>query len=109
MGSGTGLTTNIFDLAVKGNIPMGEIFSLYGKTGIAYSLTSWTSSCGNSANFCVDKSPNSTMWLLAVGTSFNLNRWLALHVEDTIFVPFDSASSITGTINTLMGGLQIKF
>lgn len=109
MGSGTGLTTNIFDLAVKGNIPMGEIFSLYGKTGIAYSLTSWTNSCGNSTNFCVDKSPNSTMWLLAVGTSFNLNRWLALHVEDTVFVPFDSASSITGTINTLMGGLQIKF
>ncbi|RTK95238.1 MAG: hypothetical protein EKK64_07295 [Neisseriaceae bacterium] len=80
----------MFDGAVKGVLPLSDVFALYGKAGLA--LNSYTGEYSN-ANLGI---------LLGVGAQFNLDRYWTLHVEDY-------ASTGYANPNFLMFGGQYNF
>lgn len=71
----------MFDGAVKGVLPLSDVFSLYGKAGIAFNnySASWSANCsGCNASY----SGSNVGLLLGVGAQFALSREWSLHLED---------------------------
>lgn len=92
----------MFDGAVKGVLPLSNIFELYGKLGLALNnyTTTWNGcngiSCGG-PNY----SGSNIGILVAGGAQFNLTRQWSLHVEDY--------TSTGPNPNFLMFGGQFNF
>lgn len=87
----------MYDVAVKGVLPLSKIFALYGKLGIAYNTYSLCNGCNNGSAF------NNDNWgmLYGAGVQFNLSKEWSLHLEDY---------SVTGNNpNMLMFGGEYKF
>lgn len=85
----------MFDGAIKGILPLGDIFSLYGKVGLGlneYSMSSYGNNYAGQSNLGL---------LLGAGAAFNLSKDWSLHVEDI---------QVTGNNpNLLMFGAEYKF
>ena len=106
---GATATSNIFDVAVKGTLPLSETFSLYGRAGLGLGIDGWSGTASGSPSwFCADDY-NSTYGtaLLGIGGSFKLSRSFDLRIEDYAFVPF--SNTMSGTINTVALGAQYNF
>lgn len=81
------------DFAVKGTIPLGDVFSLYGRLGLGGYQNVDDNSAGNFANHLGA--------LYGAGAEWNLNRNWALRVEDW---------SVTGLgQNIIQVGAQFSF
>jgi hypothetical protein len=67
----------MYDAAVKGILPLGNVFALYGRLGAAYNDYAGCNGCSNSY-------PNgsNTGILYGVGGQFNLSKTWSLHLED---------------------------
>lgn len=82
------------DAAAKGILPLGNVFSLYGKLGIAYNT--YASCCGGAYY----NNGSSFVPLIGVGGQFKLSNDWSLHVEDY--------ASINNP-NMLMFGAEYKY
>lgn len=106
---GATTTTNIFDVAAKGTLPLSDIFSLYGRLGIGLGINGWSgqSGTGNCA-LCQSNDNTYMLGLAGIGGSFALDKNFDLRVEDTLYVPF--ANTFVGsTINAITVGVQYNF
>lgn len=90
------------DGAIKGVLPLSNIFDLYGKLGLAYNMfgVSWFGSPNNQQN----------SWgaLIGVGAQFNINSQWALHLEDDYISQFSQPSGINNP-NLVLAGVEFKF
>lgn len=106
---GTTVTENVFDVAVKGTLPLSDMFSLYGRLGIGLGMNDW-SGTPNVAN-CImcENNLNNTygVGLAGIGASFKLSQHFDLRVEDYALIPFQN--TYTGTANIVTGGVQYNF
>lgn len=82
----------MFDGAVKGVLPLSNMFALYGKLGIAFNT--YSSSCGGCSNSDVGL-------LIGAGAQFNLSNKWSLHLEDY--------TSTGGNPNMFVFGGQYNF
>ena len=106
---GATVTSNIFDVAVKGTLPLSEAFSVYGRAGLGFGVDGWSGSASGTPSWLCDDQYNSTYGtaLLGIGGSFKLSRSVDLRLEDYAFVPF--SNTMSGTINTVALGAQYNF
>lgn len=107
---GTNVATNIVDVAVKGTIPLSDVFNLYGRAGIGFGNNSWSGTAYASAN-CIlcngSIDSNYGLTLVGIGGSFTLTKHFDLRVEDTAYIPW--SNTYTGTINVITFGTQYNF
>lgn len=106
---GATTTTNIFDVAAKGTIPLSQVFNLYGRLGLGVGMDGW-SGTANTANceLCQTNSNTYMLGLAGIGGSFTLDRHFDLRLEDTMYIPF--ANTFNGsTINAVTFGVQYNF
>lgn len=107
---GATTTTNIFDVAAKGTIPLSQAFNLYGRLGLGLGVNGW-SGTANTINCELCQSNNNSNYMLGlagIGGSFTLNSHFDLRLEDTMYIPF--ADTFTGsTINAVTFGVQYNF
>lgn len=100
--------TNIIDVAAKGILPLGDIFSLYGRLGLGLGFDSWSGTAPTGCPICSASSTSYALGLAGVGASFALDKHFDLRIEDTMYIPF--ASTMNGsTINAITGGVQYNF
>ncbi len=101
--------TNIFDVAAKGTIPLGDIFSLYGRLGIGLGYDSWSGSADYPCGICSASNNSYALGLVGVGASFALGDHFDLRVENTAYIPFTSGSFNGSYMNAVTGGVQFNF
>ncbi len=106
---GTTVTENVFDVAVKGTLPLTEMFSLYGRLGVGIGNNNWsgTAPAGNCVLCTSGLSSTYGVGLAGIGASFKLSQHFDLRVEDYALVPFQN--TYTGTANVVTGGVQYNF
>ena len=111
-GSEFGVTTstNLFDVAAKGTLPLSDIFALYGRAGLGLGMNAWSGTLTNSSD-CIlcnsSLSNNYGLGLLGLGVSFSLSKHFDLRLEDTAYIPF--VNTTTGAINAVTFGTQYNF
>lgn len=99
---------NVFDVAVKGTLPLTERFSLYGRLGTGVNIMSWNGTAVNAPTwYCGQNNTTNLLGLAGAGASFALNQHFSLQIEDTLYIP--AGINTTGQINLLLGGMQYKF
>lgn len=106
----TTVTENVFDVAVKGTLPLSEMFSLYGRLGLGVGTNGWSGAMVNASNciLCNNNLSNTYgVGLAGIGASFKLSQHFDLRVEDYALVPFQN--TYTGTANIVTGGVQYNF
>lgn len=107
---GATTTSNIFDIAAKGTLPLSEVFSLYGRAGIGYGIDGWsgTANCSAPSCFCSSSyNSNYAAGLVGVGGSFTLSKHFDLRIEDYAFIPF--SNTMSGGMNIVTFGTQYNF
>lgn len=103
-------TNNIFDVAAKGTIHLGNVFALYGRLGTGINYMSWGGTATDAPVwFANQRSSSNFMWLAAGGASFSLSRYFDLRLEDSVYIPMSGGNSTAGTINAITGGVQFNF
>lgn len=106
----TTVTQNVFDVAVKGTLPLSSIFSLYGRLGLGLGVNGWSGTAPTTGNCILCDSGLSDTYgvgLAGIGASFKLSQHFDLRVEDYALVPFQN--TYTGTANVVTGGVQYSF
>ncbi len=107
--SGQYSSYNIYDVAVKGTIPLSNVFSLYGRLGAATAYSSWSGAT------CIPQVYQTTgsAWnyggLAGVGASFVLSKHFDLRLEDYAYIPVAGDNGNFGTANIITGGVQYNF
>ena len=106
---GTTVTSNAFDVAVKGTLPLSEMFSLYGRLGVGLGMNNWSGTAPAGGCIICQSGQSSTygLGLAGIGASFKLSQHFDLRVEDYALVPFQN--TYTGTVNVVTGGVQYNF
>lgn len=105
----TTVTENVFDVAVKGTLPLSEMFSLYGRLGLGVGSNSWSGTAPVGNCILCGSGLNSTygVGLAGIGASFKLSQRFDLRIEDYALIPFQN--TYTGTANVVTGGVQYNF
>lgn len=105
----TTVTENVFDVAVKGTLPLTEMFSLYGRLGLGVGSNSWSGTAPVGNCILCGSGLNSTygVGLAGIGASFKLSQRFDLRIEDYALIPFQN--TYTGTANVVTGGVQYNF
>ncbi|MBX9866105.1 MAG: outer membrane beta-barrel protein [Burkholderiales bacterium] len=106
---GATATSNIFDVAAKGALPLSDVFSLYGRAGIGYGIDGWSGTATGSPSWlCAGQyNSNYATALVGLGGSFALSKHFDLRVEDYAFIPF--SNTMNGGINIVTFGTQYNF
>lgn len=106
---GATVTSNIFDVAAKGTLPLSDVFSLYGRAGVGLGFDGWSGTAVGAPNWLCAGQYNHTYAtaLVGLGGSFVLSQHFDLRVEDYAFIPF--GSTINGGINIVTLGTQYNF
>lgn len=106
---GATVTSNIFDVAAKGTLPLSDVFSLYGRAGFGFGVDGWSGTAVGSPNWLCAGQYNSgyATALVGLGGSFVLSKHFDLRVEDYAFIPF--GSTMNGGINIITLGTQYNF
>lgn len=106
---GATTTTNIFDVAAKGTLPLSDVFSLYGRLGVGLGINGWSGQSSTSnCELCQSNDSTYMLGLAGIGGSFALDKSFDIRVEDTLYVPF--ANTFVGsTINAVTVGVQYNF
>ena len=103
---------SIFDLAIKGTLPLASIFALYGRLGAGFSTFTYNGTQHNGPAWFTNSSgiQNSMVGLVTLGGSFVLDRHFDLRLEDSLYLPLDTAGSQTlGATNLALLGVQYNF
>lgn len=103
--SGFSLNYYSFDGAVKGVLPLSNVFDLYGKLGLAYNTFDASASAGG---FSVSSTQNSWGALMGVGAQFNISHQWSLHIEDDYIAQFNAPTGIDNP-NLVLAGAEFKF
>lgn len=108
--NGITLGGNLFDVAVKGILPLSNLFGLYGRIGGGYFVNGArghinTSDIGDSI-FSNGKPSQSASGLIGGGISLSINKSFEIHLEDSYITPLNNQVS---NINVLSVGLQYNF
>ena len=106
---GATATSNIFDVAAKGTLPLSDVFSLYGRAGIGYGVDGWSGTATGSPSWlCAGQyNANYASALVGLGGSFTLSKHFDLRIEDYAFIPF--SNTMNGGINIVTFGTQYNF
>lgn len=99
---------NIYDIAVKGTIPLTKTFDLYGRLGVGAAYSSWSGSCGDPAYY----SPGSAWSMVGVagiGAAFNLSPKFSLYLENNNYIPTAETKGSFGSASSVMFGFQYNF
>ena len=106
---GTTVTQNVFDVAVKGTMTVGNVFSYYGRLGLGVGLNNWsgTPPVGNCILTQSGQSSTYLLGLAAIGASFKVSQHFDLVVEYNTLIPFQN--TYTGMVTALTGGVQYNF
>lgn len=99
---------NIYDVALKGTIPLSKTFDLYGRLGVGAAYSSWSGSCGDPAYY----SPGSAWSMVGVagiGAAFNLSPKFSLYLENNNYIPTAETKGSFGSASSLMFGFQYNF
>jgi hypothetical protein len=106
---GTSVTSNAFDVAVKGTLPLSEMFSLYGRLGVGIGMNNWsgTAPAGNCILCQSGQSSTYALALAGIGASFKLSEHFDLRIEDYALIP--TQNTYSGTANAVTGGVQYNF
>lgn len=101
----------IFDLAVKGTLPLSEVFSVYGRLGAGFSNLSYNGTQDNGPAWFAKSSGsvNSMVGLASLGASFKLDRHFDIRIEDNYYVPLANGTATSGNANQALVGLQYNF
>lgn len=101
----------IFDMAVKGTIPLSDVFSLYGRLGAGFSTLTYNGTQNSGPSWFANSSGviNNMVGLGSVGGSFKLDRHFDLRVEDTYYIPLGSSGVTSGNANQALVGVQYNF
>lgn len=91
----------MLDAAVKGVLPLNDMFSVYGKLGIAYNNYSGNWDCAGFYCGTPAYSGSNTGVLLGAGVEYKLSKQLSLHLEDY--------TSTGPNPNFLMFGVNFNF
>lgn len=92
----------MLDGAVKGVLPLSDVFALYGKLGLAFNhYTSSWDGCNGGGCGSPSYSGSNVGLLVGAGAQFNLSRQWSLHLEDY--------TSTGSNPNFLMFGGQFNF
>jgi hypothetical protein len=94
---------------VKGTIPLSNVFSLYGRLGVATAYSSWSGATCEPAVYQTTGSAWNYGGLAGVGASFALSRHFDLRVEDYAYMPVSGGSGNFGNVNVVTGGVQFNF
>ncbi len=102
---------NFVDVAVKGTLPLSNVFSLYGRLGVGINYTSFngTASGAGSNCLCSSQGANNFAGLAGIGASFALSRHFDLRLEDFMILPAGGGNTNYGNINVVSGGVQFNF
>ena len=106
---GATATSNIFDIAAKGTLPLSDVFSLYGRAGIGYGIDGWSGTATGAPSWlCAGQyNANYATGLVGLGGSFALSKHFDLRIEDYAFIPF--SNTMNGGINIVTFGTQYNF
>ena len=107
--SGQLSTYSLYDAAVKGTIPLSNVFSLYGRLGAAMGYSSWSGATNSPAVYQTTGSAYNYGGLAGVGGSFVLSRHFDLRVEDYAYIPVNGQGGNFGGVNVVTGGVQYNF
>ena len=107
--SGQLSTYNLYDAAVRGTLPLSNVFSLYGRLGVAMGYSSWSGATCNPAVYQTTGSAYNYGGLAGAGVSFALSRHFDLRLEDYAFIPVDGQGGNFGGTNVVTGGVQFNF
>lgn len=102
-------TTNIFDVAVKGTLPLTDTFGIYGRAGLGYGISGWTGQAQGANNLCnCNYDSNFGTYLVGAGVTFKVSEHFDLRLEDYAFLPFNNNTMI-GSTNIVAFGTQYNF
>jgi len=107
---GATVTENVVDVAVKGTLPLSEMFSLYGRLGLGVGTNSWSGTVATTGSCILCTNGQSSTYgvgLAGVGASFKLSQHFDLRVEDYGLIPFQN--TYTGAANVVIFGTQYNF
>lgn len=107
--SGQLATYSIYDVAVKGTIPLSSVFSLYGRLGAAMAYSSWSGATCYPAIYQTSGSAYNYGGLAGIGASFALSKHFDLRLEDYAYMPVSGDAGNFGNVNVLTGGVQYNF
>ena len=110
---------NVFNLAVKGTMPLGNTFSLYGKLGAGLGISNWSGDgsetdeegfidCSSGIYSCPGTA-QSAILLGTIGASFKLTKDFAIFIENNNFVPVGGSNGRFGYTANGVIGLQYSF
>ena len=102
---------NFVDVAVKGTLPLSNVFSLFGRLGVGINYTNFngTATGAGSSCLCSSQSTNNFAGLAGIGGSFALSRHFDLRLEDFMILPVGGGNANYGNINVVSGGVQFNF
>ena len=112
-------TYNVFNLAAKGTVPLGNFFSIYGKLGAGIGVSDWSGGsqgvddnnlypdgdqdCSSGLYVC-DGSAISPVFLGTVGVNFKVSDTLSIYAENNNFIPLGGPVGRFGyTVNGMLG------
>lgn len=110
--------TSFLMAAIRGTLPLNELFSLYGKAGIGFNFAN-VSFSGYGYSSSANTSTN-VAGLLAIGGAFNLSRHFVLKVENDYFITknggdacfngsYCSSNFGYGNTNIINGAVEYRF
>lgn len=110
--------TSFLVAAVRGTLPLTDIFSLYGKAGLGFNFANLNVS-GYGVSSDANTSTNAA-GLLAIGGAFNLSRHFVLKVENDYFITksggeacfngsYCSSNFGYGNTNIINGAVEYRF
>ncbi|MDD3266613.1 MAG: outer membrane beta-barrel protein [Burkholderiales bacterium] len=100
---------NYYDVAVKGTLPLSDIFSLYGRLGGGINTTGFSGTASVPNNCALCTSGSNYAWLAGLGASFALSQHFDLRIEDYMILPMGGGNLGYGNINNITGGVQYNF
>lgn len=103
-------SNNIYDIALKGTIPLSDSFGLYGRLGGGLNYMSWGNVATGAPSWYVDqRSSVNFVGLASAGASFKVSEHFDLNLEDTMFIPMGGGNATSGNTNMVLGGVQYNF
>lgn len=100
---------NVYDLALKGSIPMGDTFSLYGRLGVGAGYSSWSGTPASPSPQHIEGNSWNTVGVAGVGVAFKVSPSFSLYLENNNYIPITSSAGSFGYTPSALFGFQYNF
>lgn len=100
---------NVYDLALKGSIPMGDTFSLYGRLGVGAGYSSWSGTPAAPSAQNLEGSSWNTVGVAGVGVAFKVSPSFSLYLENNNYIPITSSAGSFAYTPSALFGFQYNF